>query len=40
MNPTDDEIVAGLREIDESEEIDVTEWEGTFLDSIKKPPRR
>ena len=36
---TDDEIIDGLREIDESEEISVDEWEGEFLDSIKKMPK-
>lgn len=36
---TDDEIIDGLREIDESDEIEVDEWEGNFLDSIKKMPK-
>ena len=36
---TDDEIVAGLKEIDESEDIDVDEWEAGFLDSVKKMPK-
>lgn len=39
---TDDELVSGLQEIDESDEIGVTEWEAEFLDSVKKmkKPRR
>jgi hypothetical protein len=35
----DDEIIEGLKEIDESEDFDVDEWEAEFLDSIKKMPK-
>ena len=33
---TDEEIVADLRRIDEDDDIDVTDWEADFLDSVKK----
>ena len=36
---TDDEIIDGLKEIDESDDIEVTDWECDFLDSIKKMPK-
>lgn len=36
---TDDEIVAGLRAIDEDEDIEVDDFEANFLDSIKKMPK-
>ena len=36
---TDEEIIDGLREIDESEEIDVDDWEATFLSDVKKMPK-
>lgn len=36
---TDDEIIVGLKEIDESEDIEVSPWECEFLDSIKKMPK-
>jgi hypothetical protein len=36
---TDDDLVLGLREIDESEEIECSDWECDFLDSIKKMPK-
>lgn len=36
---TDDEIIAGLKSIDEDEDVDVTDWEADFLDRIKKMPK-
>lgn len=39
MEYTDDEIVDALREIDESDDIEVSGWEGEFLDTIKKMPK-
>ena len=36
---SDDEIIAGLREIDECEDISCDAWECEFLDSIKKMPK-
>jgi len=35
----DDEIIEELRRIDESEDIDVDDWEAEFLSSIKKMPK-
>jgi len=38
---TDDEIIDGLRDIDEcdDDDIELDEWEAEFLDSIKKMPK-
>lgn len=36
---TDEELVDGLRRIDEDEDIEVTDWEADFLDSVKKMPK-
>ncbi len=33
---SDSDIIEGLRNIDESEDIIVNDWEANFLDSIKK----
>jgi hypothetical protein len=35
----DEEIILELRRIDESQDIEVDEWEAEFLDSIKKMPK-
>jgi hypothetical protein len=35
----DEEIILELRRIDESQDIEVDEWEADFLDSIKKMPK-
>lgn len=36
---TDDEIIAGLKSIDEDDDVEVTDWEADFLDSVKKMPK-
>lgn len=36
---TDAEIIDGLRDIDESDDIECDDWECAFLDSIKKMPK-
>lgn len=36
---TDDEIISGLRAIDEDDDLEVTDFEADFLDSVKKMPK-